>query len=135
MTFLRTNRIIVLVAIGFCLVAASLAVLRTRTPQFTDFPEALQYQISQRGVAVEHVYLSRGFADMLTDEVFSANLSVELAGGEALPGRIECKLGRTRCHFTVREVGIYRQPLPDLATVRPIAWLDWLEAQIGRFGL
>lgn len=120
---------IVFIATGL-LVGSLAALLMSRTPRFTDFPEALRYAIGQRGVAVEQVWLSRGFADTLTDEVFSANLEVQTIDGDALTGRIECKLGRTNCRFTVVRAGIYRVQLPDLAAARPIGWLDWLERQV-----
>ncbi len=124
------RRSIALLVTTGLLVVLLAAFFASRTPRFSDFPEALRYAIEQRGVAVEQVWLSRGFADTLTDEVFSANLEVQTIDGDVLPGRIECKLRRINCRFTVVRAGIYRVPLPDLVVARPIGWLEWLERQV-----
>lgn len=132
---LRLVRRLALVA-GLCAVAcaaAAVLVLSLRPRVFTTHRDAIGYELAQRDIAYEAIYISRVWPDTLTDEYYGAALDVQLPSGRSVPGRLECRVARTRCYFSLASLGIVREPLPELVSEREQpAWMVWLQSTAAR---
>ena len=108
---------------GCLLAAGALAVFSP--PRFQTHDEAVSYILDQRGIAHDAVRLSRAWPDTLSREAYSADVVVRLRDAEQIKGRIECKVQRSQCLLYLRRLGIWREPVPDLAIIPP--WLAHLQ--------
>jgi hypothetical protein len=118
-----------------CVALSGLA-LALRPRQFSTHRDAIGYELARRGVGYEQIYINRGWPDTLTDEYYGANLEVLLPSGRSAVGRLECKVRRTRCMFSVASLGVVREPLPELveAGAQP-EWMRWVEQVAARLGV
>jgi hypothetical protein len=115
-----------------CLAIAVL-VIAARPRQFTTHRDAIGYDLARRDIAYAAIYINRTWPDTLTSEYYGANLEVQLPSGRSVPGRIECRSGRTQCRFSLATLGIVRAPLPELvAEAEKPAWQRWLEETVQR---
>lgn len=118
-----------------CAVASAL-VVALRPRQFTTHRDAIGFELASRDIAYQQIYLNRSWPDTLTDEYYGADLQVLLPSGRNAVGRLECKVRRTNCMFTVRTLGIFREPLPELvAEAEQPEWLRWAEQMAARLGI
>ncbi|HET9224598.1 MAG TPA: hypothetical protein VFO07_18945 [Roseiflexaceae bacterium] len=113
---------------GCLLAAGALAVFSP--PRFQTHDEAVGYVLDQHGIAHDEVRLSRAWPDTLSREAYSADVVVRLRDAEQIKGRIECKVQRSQCLLYLRRLGIWREPVPELAVIPP--WLaqfqGWLSS-------
>jgi hypothetical protein len=102
--------------------------LAARPRQFTSHRDAIGYALTQRNIAYDAIFINRTWPDTLTNEYYGANLQVQLPSGRTVAGRLECRVERTQCRFSLATLGIVRQPLPELVAEREgPEWLQWLE--------
>lgn len=107
--------------------AITLAMLVVRPRSFTSFPEAIGYQLEQRGIAYQNIFIDRSWPDTVNDITYGANLVITLDGAEDVVGRLDCRGWQRDCVFTIRSFGIYREPLPELTQRQTLPWVEWLE--------
>jgi hypothetical protein len=128
------QRVLPFLVIGACLLsctalAITAAFLRPRN--FTSFSDAIGYVLDQRGVAYEHVFIDRTWPDTVNDITYGANLLIVTPAKGGLAGRLDCRGWKTDCFFTVRELGIYREALPELTLQQRLPWVVWIEQALG----
>jgi hypothetical protein len=70
--------------------------------------------LNQRGVAYKHVFIDRTWPDTVNDVTYGAKLLITTLEKGELARRLDCRGWQTDCFFTVRELGIYREALPEL---------------------
>jgi hypothetical protein len=75
---------------------------------------ALFSKLNQRGVAYKHVFIDRTWPDTVNDVTYGAKLLITTLEKGELARRLDCRGWQTDCFFTVRELGIYREALPEL---------------------
>jgi hypothetical protein len=90
-------------------------------PRFETHNEAIGYILDQRGIAHDKIRLIHAWPDTLGRHTYSADVIVRLRDAGEISGRIECKVENSQCSLYLRRLGIWHEPVPDLA-VTP-AWL------------
>ena len=110
-----------------CLLAAG-AVAILVPPRFETHNQAIGYMLDQHGIAHDEVKVYRSWPDTLSRESYSADVVVLFRDAGQISGRIECKVLRTRCLLYLRRLGIWREPVPELA-ITP-AWLARLQGSL-----
>ena len=110
-----------------CLLTAG-AVAILIPPRFESHDEAIDYVLDQHDIAHDDVRLSRVWPDTLNRQAYSADVIVRLPGAQQVTGRIECKVQRSQCLLYLRRLGIWREPVPELA-ITP-AWLARLQGSL-----
>ncbi len=128
------QRVLPLLVIGVCLLsctalALTAAFLRPRS--FTTFSDAIGYVLEQRGIPYERVFIDRTWPDTVNDITYGANLLIVTPAQGELAGRLDCRGWKTDCFFTVRELGIYREALPELTQQQRLPWVVWIEQTLG----
>lgn len=113
--------------IVFACAALAIAPLLLRPRSFASFPEAIGYELEQRGIAYQNVFIDRSWPDTVNDITYGANLVITMNDAEDIVGRLDCRGWQRDCVFTIRSFGIYREPLPELAQRRTLPWVEWLE--------
>lgn len=111
--------------------ALALAAIFPRPRSFATFSEAVGYVLDQRGIAYESVFIDRSWPDTVNDITYGANLLIVLPDNGTVLGRLDCRGWKKDCFFTVREFGIYREPLPALTEQRRLPWIAWIEEALG----
>ncbi len=128
------KRVIPTLVIAACLLgcaALALAAIFLRPHSFATFSEAVGYVLDQRGIAYESVFIDRSWPDTVNDITYGANLLIVLPDNGTVLGRLDCRGWKKDCFFTVREFGIYREPLPALTEQRRLPWIAWIEEALG----
>ena len=128
------QRVPPILVIGACVLsctalALTAAFLRPRS--FTSFSDAIGYVLDQRGVAYERIFIDRTWPDTVNDITSGANLLIMTPEKGEVAGRLDCRGWKIDCFFTVRELGIYREPLPELTEQRRLPWIVWIEQALG----
>jgi hypothetical protein len=130
---------LMIVLLASCLLALSAAAL-LRPQRFTTHYEVIGYTLDQRGIAYEQISLKQDWRDTqnfyaYTEySVYGADVIISLADGRVVQGRIGCRVKRSSCYLSLGNLGIINQALPDLAADELMAWLDWLDRNLPRFG-
>jgi hypothetical protein len=128
------HHVLPLLIIGACVLscmALALTAAFLRPHNFTSFSDAIGYVLDQRGVAYEHVFIDRTWPDTVNDITYGANLLIVTPAKGGLAGRLDCRGWKTDCFFTVRELGIYREALPELTLQQRLPWVVWIEQALG----
>lgn len=102
-------------------------VISLRPPVFTSFNDAIAYDLQQRGVPYRTIMINHTWPDTVNDQRYGAQLMVELNDRSMAHGRLECRQQKRGCYFSLTEVGIRRQELPELGVERPWPWMVWWE--------
>jgi hypothetical protein len=110
-------------SIGACIVVSALVLLRP--PRFSNFIDAIGYDLRQRGVQYRQVMINHAWPDTVNYQRYGAQLLVELDDHSAVHGRLECREEKKQCYFSLTELQINRQPLPELEPETPWPWLEW----------
>jgi hypothetical protein len=103
-----------------CLIATG-AVAVLMPPRFETHNEAIGYVLNQHGIAHDDVKVFRSWPDTLSRDMYSADVVVQSRDAGQISGRIECKVQRSQCSLYLRRLGIWHEPVPELA-IKP-AWL------------
>ncbi|MDW8214616.1 MAG: hypothetical protein RMJ55_13735 [Roseiflexaceae bacterium] len=111
--------------------ALAFAAVFLRPRSFATFSEAVGYVLDQRGVAYESVFIDRSWPDTVNDITYGANLLIVLPDKGTVIGRLDCRGWKKNCFVSVREFGIYREPLPELTEHRRLPWIAWIEQTLG----
>jgi hypothetical protein len=106
-----------------CLLGAS-AAATLRPRYFANHREAISYVLDRQGIAHEQIRLMHLWPDTMNRRAYAAHVVVQLSSARRVGGRIECASGRSSCRLYLPELGITREPVPELDPV-PI-WLAWL---------
>src|SRR5262245_48609194 len=110
-----------------CLLAAG-AVAILIPPRFESHNEAISYVLDQHHIVHDQVTLSRAWPDTLSRDAYSADVIVQFRDAQQISGRIECKVQRSHCSLYLRRLGIWREPVPELAPTP--AWLAGVERSL-----
>ena len=123
-----------LLVIGACLLSCTALALTAaflRPRHFTSFSDAIGYVLDQHGVAYERIFIDHTWPDTVNDITYGANLLIVTPEKGELAGRLDCRGWKTDCFFTVRELGIYREALPELTLQQRLPWVVWIEQTLG----
>ena len=121
--------VLVSMAAGCVLIAGVTFWLR---PQWFDtHQEAIGYVLDRHGIAYEQVKVQQVWPDTLDREAYAADVVVLRAGADQVIGRIVCAEGRSRCYVRLRALGMFHEPVPELAAPSP--WRTWLKQNLARF--
>ena len=128
----RSGFILIAASSVTCVLAAAL-LFALRPRPITSHADAIATILDRRGIAYERV---------MTDQVwpaavnyyaygpsvypYSATVSVFLPDGAIAPGSLECTDDRRRCRVTIVRFAIDNEPIPDISSVRPLPWVEWL---------
>lgn len=122
-----------------CMLGTSFA-LALRPPRLYTHFDTITYTLRQHGISYRRVTAEQPWPDSVNYYAYGAavypfnlNVTVELRDTTMVAGRVECKNDKYRCELTIADLGIERQPLPDI--VERYSWplLDWLEQAIRSF--
>lgn len=126
----RSALILITASTAACILAA-VVLIALRPRSFTTFSDAIGYMLEQHGVAYENIFVERSWPDTVNDITYGANLLIVTPDTRTVTGRLDCRGWKTDCFFTVREFGIYREPLPELTEQRRLPWAAWIEQAPG----
>ncbi len=114
------------------LAAAALVALRPRP--IASHADAIAVVLEQRGIAHERIITAQVWPAAVNYYAYgpsvypySATVSVTLSNGDVVPGSLECADDRRRCRVTIARLGIDREPIPDISSVRPLPWMIWVQ--------
>jgi hypothetical protein len=120
-------------ALACALVAAATLLLRPRS--FGSHQETIGYVLEQHGVRYRSIALNQNWPEAVNYYAyghqvypFNVNVTVVLADGNEVPGRLECLDDRRRCTLYVPRLGIDKLRLPDVSARRAWPWEAWLLA-------
>jgi hypothetical protein len=94
-------------------------------PRFETHVEAIGYVLDQHGIAHGEITVQRAWPDTLGRSMYSADVVVQLRDAGQISGRIQCLIERSQCSLYLRRLGIWHEPVPDLASTPP--WLASLQ--------
>ncbi len=115
-----------------CVGALALTLL-SRPPVFYDHSEVVAYLLRQRGVPVERVDARLPWPEGVNYYAYGSsvypynlNVTVALAGGGSLEGKIECRRDKYDCRLTIGALGMDRVDMPNISDVSAQRWPGWV---------
>lgn len=119
-------------------------VIAARPRPITSHADAIATVLDQRGIAYERITTDQVWPAAVNYYAYgpsvypySATVRVLLRDGAIVPGSIECADDRRRCRVTIARFAIDNEPIPDISSVRPLPWVEWLQQviqMVGSFG-
>lgn len=126
-----------LIAIAFasafvCILALGL-VVASRPRTFASYTDAIGYKLDQRNIAYERIALAQTRLDSLNfysygrySAPYGAGVTIQLAAGRRVNGRLECRVQMTSCYLYLSDLGFNGELLPDVTAEQRWTPLDWM---------
>ena len=132
----RSGFILIAVSSVTCVFAAAL-LFALRPRPITSHADAIATILDRRSIVYERVTTDQVWPAAVNYYAYgpsvypySATVSVRLPDDTIVPGSLECADDRRRCRVTIARFGIDREPIPDISSVRPLPWTEWLRQVI-----
>ena len=100
---------------GCLLLTGAIAILIP--PPFETHDQAVGYVLDRQRIAHNQIRLVHAWPDTLSRHAYSADVIVQLPTAEQISGRLECKVEHSQCWLYLRRLGIWHEPVPDLAVL------------------
>jgi hypothetical protein len=114
-----------------CALAAGAAMFLI-PPRLESHQDQIAYALNRHGVAHQQIKLTQTSRDTqyyfayAGYSMYGADVTVQLADARQVAGRIECRMKDSGCNLYLADLGLRREPLPELDTGVQWFWFDWL---------
>jgi hypothetical protein len=132
----RSGFILIAASSVTCVLAAAL-LFALRPRPITSHADAIATILDQRGIVYERVTTDQVWPAAVNYYAYgpsvypySATVSVRLPDDTIVPGSLECTDDRRRCRVTIARFAIDNEPIPDISSVQPLPWMEWLRQVI-----
>jgi len=132
----RSGFILIAVSSVTCVFAAAL-LFALRPRPITSHADAIATILDRRSIVYERVTTDQVWPAAVNYYAYgpsvypySATVSVRLPDDTIVPGSLECADDRRRCRVTIVRFAIDNEPIPDISSVQPLPWMEWLRQVI-----